>query len=81
MSYTNNDKKNILNKIKKIKSKRYFIKLFNIINNNEIDYTNNNNGIFFNLSNCSDEQIKLIIDFLDLIENNKISSSETSETK
>ena len=53
-------KKKIVDKIKKINDKKIYKKIFKIIIKNDISYTINNNGIFFNINKLSDEHISLI---------------------
>mgnify|MGYP006087261669 CR=1 FL=1 len=83
--YSNIEKLNIINRIKKIKNKKTFIKLFNLINEDSpnIKFTKNSNGIFFNLNIFSDYLISKVIDFLDKkesIENSIDSSSNCDYT-
>ena len=72
--YNNTDKLCIINRIKQIKNKKTFIKLFNLINDDSpnIKFTKNSNGIFFNLNYFNDELITKVIEFLD--NNDKIDS-------
>jgi len=71
-SYSHNDKKLLVKRITDIKNKRCYIKIFKIIHTDNYKYTKNDNGIFFNLTNLSDEiltKIELVIKYY---ENKKI---------
>lgn len=59
------DKKKIVFRIQNLKSKKFYIKLFKIILNENIDYSTNCNGIFFNINKLTNYQFKILIDFLD----------------
>ena len=81
--FTHQDKIDIIKRIDNLsfrKKKKYYINLFNIINNSNTKYTNNLNGIFFNLNNLDNDTIIKIKIFLDNIENNLDSESETNTT-
>ena len=44
-----------ISKINKIKNKKkYFYDIFNIIKSNNVNYTSNTNGVFFNLDEVND---------------------------
>jgi hypothetical protein len=58
------EKKYIVILIDQIKDKKILLKLFKIILDNKIVYTQNSNGIFINLNQLSDEHINLIKNFL-----------------
>lgn len=45
--------------------------IFNFIKNNNIEYSKNNNGIYFNLSCINDEIIAKFYNFIFLIKNNE----------
>ena len=63
--FTSYDKKKLVNRIKKIKNKKKYIKLFNIIDKEYKEYTSNNNGIFINLNDLSNNVLTFIEEFLD----------------
>lgn len=56
--FTYYDKLNIIeniSKINKIKNKKkYFYDIFNIIESNNVNYSSNTNGVFFNLDEVND---------------------------
>lgn len=53
-------------RVKKVKDKKFLIKIFNILNNElKNNYTENNNGIFFNINKLSNVSIEKIIKILD----------------
>ena len=62
-----NRKKEIVYKIKKLNNKTKYIKLFNILLENNIEYSSNNNGIFFNVNKLNMETFNLINNYLDSI--------------
>ena len=72
-TFSNDDKLFLIKRISNIKlkkhKKKYYIQLFNIINKNNIKYTKNLNGIFFNLNNVDNNILVEIDNFLDNIEN------------
>lgn len=49
-------------------NRRHFINLFNIIQENKSKYTNNMNGIFFNLNELDENVLLLLKNYLDLID-------------
>lgn len=57
-------KKEIVIKIKKLNNKSKYIKLFNILLENNIEYSLNSNGIFFNVNKLNIETYNIINDFL-----------------
>ena len=67
--FTHYDKKRIVYRIEQIKSKKNYIKLFKLINSENIKFTNNSNGIFININSLSDESLYKINNFLNLINN------------
>ena len=54
-NYSHNDKKLLVKRIGDIKNKKFYIKIFKLIHGDNLSYTKNDNGIFFNLTNLSDE--------------------------
>ena len=59
-------------------NKRHFINLFNIIQENKSKYTNNMNGIFFNLNELNNNVLLLLKNYLDSIDyNNNESETDT----
>jgi hypothetical protein len=54
-NFTHSDKKLLVKRITDIKNKKCYIKIFKIIHNDNLKYTKNDNGIFFNLNNLSDK--------------------------
>ena len=80
MSISSNDKLNIITNINNIRHKKQFIKIFIILNKDEnIKYTKNNNGIFFNLNKVSDEILIEVKEYLDNIKNNTTMSDLSTE--
>jgi hypothetical protein len=58
------EKKYVVRLIDQIKDKKILLKLFKIIFDNKIVYTQNLNGVFINLNQLSDEHFNLIKNFL-----------------
>jgi len=59
-------------------NRRHFINLFNIIQENKSKYTNNMNGIFFNLNELNNNVLLLLKNYLDSIDyNNNESETDT----
>ena len=69
-----NDKKKLVYRIQNLKNKKLYIKLFKLILYENIEYTKNNNGIFFNINKLSIESLCKLDNYLDNCENNKINS-------
>ena len=57
---TTSFKKDLIRRIGLIKKKKVYIEIFRVIVDNNIPYTINNNGIFFNLSFIDDDIIAQI---------------------
>lgn len=82
--FSNEKKLELIHKISNINNrknkKKYYIQLFNIINKNNVKYTNNLNGIFFNLNNLDNATLQEVELFLNNIENEpNISETETTD--
>lgn len=69
--YSHNDKKLIVKRISDIKNKKCYIKIFKVINNDNLNYSRNDNGIFFNLTNLKDDTLNKIESILLYYENKK----------
>jgi len=63
-------KKHIINKIKLINNKSYLNNIFLFIKNNNIKYTLNNNGVFFNLNTLNTVKLGLLYNYINSIINN-----------
>jgi hypothetical protein len=71
-TYTHSDKKLLVKRIGHIKNKKCYIKIFKLINQDNLSYTKNENGIFFNLNILSDDiltKIEQIILYYENIKN------------
>jgi hypothetical protein len=64
-------KKKSLIEISKNLTKIEYLEIFNIIQNNNCQYTRNSNGVFINLQNVSEEIIDKIFNFLSFIKHKK----------
>ena len=60
-----NEKKKLVLKIKSLNNKQNYIELFKIIIENNIEYSANNNGVFFNVSKLTDELFNKIYNYVD----------------
>ena len=70
-SYTHEHKKLLVKRITDIKNKRCYLKIFKIIYNDNYKYSQNDNGIFFNLTNVSDTVLNKIEQVIQYYENKK----------
>ena len=82
--YNYDEKKKLVYRIQDIKSKKIYFKLYNLINNENVKFTKNNNGIFFNINKLSNQSLKVIEYFLDendlqkeLINDSEISNNDS----
>ena len=88
-TYSTYDKKLLLNKINELKNKKRDEKIFNLICKNNINYSNNNNGVFFDLNQLKDDILFKIENIINYYENrqkkdySKLNNnfSESSEKK
>ena len=60
-----NEKKKLVLKIKSLNNKQNYIELFKMIIENNIEYSSNSNGVFFNVSKLTDELFNKISNFID----------------
>ena len=60
----------IISKIKLINNKCYLNNIYIFIKNNNINYTLNNNGVFFNLNTLNTEKLDLFYNHINSIINN-----------
>lgn len=67
--YDYNDKKKFIYRIQNLKNKKIYIKLFKYIKSNDIKYTINSNGVFFNLNQMDDIYLDNLDIFLKKMEN------------
>lgn len=78
-------KKKLAYRIEKIKTKKNYLKLFKIINEDSNKYTTNSNGVFFNMNSLKNSTIDKIEEFLDELDksneiNNLANSIDTEFT-
>jgi len=83
-NYTHADKQMLVKRIGDVKNKKCYIKIFKLIHGDNLAYTKNDNGIFFNLSVLSDQiltHIEQIIQYYENIkyQNEKILINKLSE--
>jgi hypothetical protein len=76
--YDSTYRRKLVNKISKLREKKDFVNIFNLIQN-ELgkDISINRNGIFFNINSLSDECIEKLASFL----NANIETATETETK
>jgi len=65
------DKKIIVDRINNLNSRRCNLKIFKIIYNDKINYSNNDNGVFFNINTLNNEQLNEINNILCYYEKKK----------
>jgi hypothetical protein len=68
MVYSLADKKIIMTRIQNLKSKKHYINIYKIIKDNNVNYSQNINGIFINLTNIEDPILDKIIEYLNYVE-------------
>ena len=68
MVYTLTDKKVIMTRIQNLKNKKHYIQIYTIIKENNVNYSQNINGIFINLSNIEDSILDKIVEYLNYVE-------------
>jgi hypothetical protein len=68
MVYSLADKKVIMTRIQNLKSKKHYIHIYKIIKDNNVNYSQNINGIFINLTNIEDPILDKIIEYLNYVE-------------
>jgi len=80
--YSSTNRRNIVQKISKLKYKKDFVKIFNIIQT-EIgkDLSINRNGIFFNINLLSDECILNLNNYLNEISDCPTATATETDTK
>ena len=73
-------KKNLLSKINDSKNKKRDQKIFSLIYNNNINFSNNDNGIFFDLNQLNDDILTKIENIINYYDNKKYNNySDSSE--
>jgi hypothetical protein len=68
MVYSLADKKVIMTRIQNLKSKKHYIHIYKIIKDNNVNYSQNINGIFINLTNIEDPILDKIVEYLTYVE-------------
>jgi len=59
----------------------HHVKFFEILNTNNISFSENRNGIFFNINSINDIVIKELEEFIEYIKNQEIHLNETEKLK
>lgn len=70
-AFSHNDKKLLVKRISDIKSKKCYLKIFELVHSNNLKYTKNDNGIFFNIIGFPDDILTKIEDIIRHYENKK----------
>ena len=78
-SITSEQKLFIKKRISEIKQKKHFIQLFNIINKDNVNYSNNSNGIFFNINDLPNNILLEILELFKFIDNDTDSDITTTD--
>ena len=68
MVYTLVDKKAIMTRIQNLKNKKHYIHIYKIIKENNVQYSQNINGVFINLNNIDDIILDKIIKYLNYLD-------------
>jgi hypothetical protein len=67
-TFTLDDKKCIMTKIQNLKNKKHYMHLYRLIKDNNVTYSQNNNGVFINLNNISDDILEKIVQYLNYLD-------------
>jgi hypothetical protein len=68
MEYTLADKKSIMTRIQNLKNKKHYIHIYKIIKENNVQYSQNINGVFINLNNIDDSILDKIVKYLNYLD-------------
>jgi hypothetical protein len=72
-------KKQLLEELK-VLSKEEYEEVFRIIKRANVEYTENSNGVFFDLNNCADEVCTKLDQFLELCKTQRMNEEQRSQT-
>ena len=72
--YTHTEKKDLVKKIEKITSKLHYKQIFKIIKSSGVKITQNNNGVFFNMNELSNETLEKIENYIDNTQNKPLTN-------
>jgi len=64
MVYSLYKKKAIMTRIQNLKNKKHYIQIYRIIKDNNVQYSQNINGVFINLNNIDDTILDKIVQYL-----------------
>ena len=78
--YNTKERKKLVTKIESLKKKKHYINIFNIINNENVKYTENSNGIFIVINNLSDDTLQLVEDYVTKVNLKRVDMSDSSES-
>lgn len=70
-TYSYIDKKNLITRLNKIKNKKCYMRIFKLIHQNDTNYSQNENGVFFNITNMSNDLLIKIDNILNYYEKKK----------
>jgi hypothetical protein len=68
MNYGLVEKKAIMTRIQNLKSKKHYVHIYKIIKDNNVNYSQNINGVFINLTNIEDPILDKISEYLTYVE-------------
>lgn len=71
-TYSHNDKKMLVKRIEGIKNRQCYMKILKVIHGDNFNFTKNDNGVFFNVSNLPDSVLFKIDSVVQYYENKKI---------
>jgi hypothetical protein len=72
--YSHNEKKDLVKKIEKLTSKAHYRQVYKLLKLSGIKITQNNNGVFFNMNDLTNEILQKLDNFLDSVLN-KVNAS------
>jgi len=72
--YSHNEKKDLVKKIERLTSKAHYRQVYKLLKLSGIKITQNNNGVFFNMNDLTNEILLKLDNFLDSVLN-KVNAS------
>jgi hypothetical protein len=76
---SHNELKKLSDKIKNLKNEEAYLEIYKIINDNNINFSKNSNGVFFDLSQCDKDIIDKINDVLITYDTKTETETETNQ--
>lgn len=78
--YTQTERKQLISRLETLGSRRLYIKVFHVIHSNDIPYSTNDNGVFFDLTTVPDNVIDDIMALVLQYEKKKSATIDFSES-